>query len=333
MREDQPPPYAGLTPDCVLDALDSVGFRGDGRMIALNSYENRVYQIWREDAAPVVAKFYRPARWSDDQILEEHALVAELAEHEVPAVPPIAVDGSTLFEFSGFRFAVFERHGGRAPELDRPATLEQLGRFIARLHTVGAMGRFVHRPALTVESFGDESREYLLANAFIPEDLRDAWTAAADLALQQVRRIRATVGETATLRLHGDCHGGNVLWTDDGPHFVDFDDARTGPAVQDLWMLLSGDRAAMEEQLGVLLRGYESFRDFDRRELALIEALRTLRLLHYSAWLARRWNDPAFPAAFPWFNTQRYWQDRILELREQIALMDEPPLAAAPGYA
>jgi Ser/Thr protein kinase RdoA (MazF antagonist) len=329
MNDAPQPPYAGLTPDCVLDALDSVGFRGDGRLIALNSYENRVYQVWREDAPPVVAKFYRPARWSDDQILEEHALVEELAEHEVPAVPPIAVDGRTLFAFAGFRFSVFDRHGGRAPELDRPATLEHLGRFVARMHTVGAARRFTRRPALTVESFGDESREFLLAHAFVPDDLRAAWTAAADLALQQVRRTWTVVGEVATLRLHGDCHGGNVLWTDDGPHFVDFDDARTGPAIQDLWMLLSGDRIAMEAQLAVLLRGYESFRDFDRRELALIEALRTLRLLHYSAWLARRWNDPAFPAAFPWFNTQRYWQDRILELREQIALMDEPPLAAA----
>ncbi len=327
MDDARQPPYAGLTPDCVLDALDSIGIRGDGRLIALNSYENRVYQAWRDDAPPVVAKFYRPARWSDTQILEEHALVSELAAHEVPAVPPIAIDGRSLFEFAGFRYAVFERHGGRAPELDRPATLERLGRFIARLHTVGAMHRFVHRPALTVAAFGDESREYLLAHAFVPADLRDAWTAAADLALQQVQRIMEAVGTVATLRLHGDCHGGNVLWTDDGPHFVDFDDARTGPAVQDLWMLLSGDRAAMEEQVAVLLRGYESFRDFDHRELALIEALRTLRLLHYSAWLARRWDDPAFPAAFPWFNTQRYWQDRILELREQIALMDEPPLA------
>ena len=321
------PPYAGLTPDCVLDALDGVGIRGDGRLIALNSYENRVYQVWREDEPPVVAKFYRPARWSDEQILEEHALVNELAEHEVPAVPPIAIDGRTLFEFAGFRFAVFERHGGRAPELDRPATLEHLGRFIARLHTVGATRPFVHRPALTVAAFGDESREYLLAHAFVPADLRDAWTAAADLALEQVRRIMTAVGSVATLRLHGDCHGGNVLWTDDGPHFVDFDDCRMGPAMQDLWMLLSGDRAAMNAQLLDVMEGYREFHDFDPRELHLIEPLRTLRMIHYSAWLARRWDDPAFPASFPWFNTQHYWQDQILALREQAALLDEPPLA------
>jgi Ser/Thr protein kinase RdoA (MazF antagonist) len=322
---DATPPYAGLDAECVLDALDSIGVRGDGRMIALNSYENRVYQLWREDAPPVVAKFYRPLRWSDAAILEEHALVAELDEHDVPAVAPMAVDGRTLHRFGDFRFSLFARHGGRAPELEQRTTLEHLGRYIARMHTVGAARVFTERPALTIESFGDESRDFLLECGFVPEDLRAAWKSIVDQALQAVRRA---YGErTVTMiRLHGDCHGGNVLWTDAGPHFVDFDDARSGPAVQDLWMLLSGERDAMEAQLRILVGAYESFRDFDRRELALIEPLRTLRLLHYSAWIARRWHDPAFPAAFPWFNTQRYWQDRILELREQVALMDEPPL-------
>jgi len=319
------PPYAGLTAECVLDALDSVGVRGDGRMIALNSYENRVYQLWRDDAPPVVAKFYRPSRWSDDAIVEEHALIGELETHEIPAVPPLAIDGRTLHRFGDFRFSIFARHGGRAPELEQRKTLEHLGRFIARMHTVGAARPFAHRPALTIESFGDESRAFLLEHEFVPVDIRRAWTSIVDQALQAVR-IAYADRAAAMIRLHGDCHGGNVLWTDDGPHFVDFDDARSGPAVQDLWMLLSGDRTAMEAQLRILVGAYESFRDFDRRELALIEPLRTLRLLHYSAWIARRWNDPAFPAAFPWFNTQRYWQDRILELREQVALMDEPPL-------
>ena len=319
------PPYAGLTPDRVLDALDSVGVRGDGRLLALNSYENRVYQVWRDDAPAVVAKFYRPARWTDAQILEEHAFVGELAENEIPAVAPFAFDGRTLHRFDELRFAVYPRHGGRAPELEDRPTLVHLGRFIARIHTVGASRRFAHRPALSIEAFGDEARDFLLAHAFIPSDLRAAWTSVVDQALQSVRRAYGE-RDVAAIRLHGDCHGANVLWTDDGPHFVDFDDARSGPAIQDLWMLLAGERAAMEAQLAAVLEGYESFRDFDRRELAWIEPLRTLRLLHYSAWLARRWNDPAFPAAFPWFNTQRYWQDRILELREQIALMDEPPL-------
>jgi Ser/Thr protein kinase RdoA (MazF antagonist) len=321
------PPYAGLTPDRILDALDSVGIRGDGRLLALNSFENRVYQVWREDAAPVVAKFYRPGRWPDDAILEEHRFVGELEAAEVPAVAPLALDGRTLHAFEGFRFAVFPRHGGRAPELEQAGTLEQLGRYIARIHTVGARAPFRHRGALTIETFGDASRDYLLAHQCIPDELREPWQRIAELSLEAVRRAFATV-RLETLRLHGDCHGGNVLWTDAGPHFVDFDDARTGPAVQDLWMLLSGERAAMERQLACLLDGYESFRDFDRRELALVEPLRTLRLLHYSAWIARRFDDPAFPAAFPWFGTNRYWQDRVLELREQVAAMDEPPLRA-----
>ena len=320
-------PYSALTPDCVLDALDSVGMRGDGRMLALGSYENRVYQVYRDDEPPVVVKFYRPARWTDAQILEEHAFVAELVASEIPAVAAISFGGRTLHEFADFRFAVFPRRGGRAPELEQRATLAHLGRYIARMHTAGARRPFMHRPTLTVESFGDESREFLLEQGFIPVDLRPAWTSVVDQALHGVRRRYEGHG-AAAIRLHGDCHAGNVLWTDDGPHFVDFDDARSGPAVQDLWMLLSGERAAMEAQLAIVLDGYETLRDFDRRELALIEPLRTLRLIHYSAWLARRWDDPAFPAAFPWFNTQRYWQDRILELREQIALMEEPPLAA-----
>ena len=326
---DRPKPYAGLTPDLVLDALDAVGIRGDGRLLALNSFENRVYQVWCDDAPPVVVKFYRPGRWSDRQIAEEHDLVVDLADAGVPAVPPLAIGGAHLFAHQGFRYAVFARHGGRAPELERDDVLESLGRFLARMHTVGALRPFAVRPALSVESFGDESRAFLLEHDFVPADLREAWTRIVDLALARVRDTFAMAAPFATLRLHGDCHGGNVLWTDSGPHFVDFDDARTGPAVQDLWMLLSGDRASMEAQLAVLLRGYRSFRDFDLRELALVEALRTLRLLHYSAWIARRWDDPAFPAAFPWFGGERYWQDRILELREQVAVMDEAPLAPA----
>jgi Ser/Thr protein kinase RdoA (MazF antagonist) len=321
------PPYNGLTPDVVLDALEGVGWRGDGRLLALNSYVNRVYQVWCEDAPPVVAKFYRPARWSDAQILEEHAFVAELAAHEVPAVAPLAHDGATLHHHAGFRFAVFPRHGGRAPELDDRPTLERLGMYIGRIHAIGAARLFEVRPALCVQEFGDDARDYLLAHDFVPPDLRAAYTAVADQALEGVRAAYARTGTLGTLRLHGDCHGGNVLWTDAGAHFVDFDDARNGPAIQDLWMLLSGDRAAMERQLRAILDGYERFRRFDPRELLLVEALRTLRLVHYAAWLARRWDDPAFPAAFPWFNTQRYWQDRILELREQVATLSEPPLS------
>jgi Ser/Thr protein kinase RdoA (MazF antagonist) len=319
-------PYSRLTPDVVLDALEGVGLRGDGRMIALNSYENRVYQVFMEEGPPVVAKFYRPARWTDAQIHEEHAFVAELAAREIPVVAPLDLAGRTLNEHAGFRFAAYPRRGGRTPELEDPETLEWMGRFIGRIHAVGALEPFVERPGLGIGGFGTEPRDWLLEHDFIPADLLAAWSRAVELALDGVRRSYDRAGDVRMLRLHGDCHAGNVLWTDDGPHFVDFDDSRMGPAVQDLWMLLSGDRASMTKQLSDVLAGYEDFFEFDRRELALVEALRTLRLIHYSAWIARRWDDPAFPAAFPWFNTQRYWQDRVLELKEQIALMEEAPL-------
>jgi len=319
-------PFSSLTPDFVMNALDSIGLRSDGRLLALNSYENRVYQLGMDEGPPLVAKFYRPQRWANDAILEEHAFVLELVEREIPVVPPLLVEGKTLHEFDGFRFAVFSKHGGRAPELDRPDTLEWMGRFIGRIHAVGALHPFVARPTLDIATFGEEPRDYLLANSFIPMELEEAYSSVVKQAIDGVRYCFERAGKVRSLRLHGDCHVGNVLWTDDGPHFVDFDDSRMGPAVQDLWMLLSGERADMTRQLADLLAGYEDFYDFDPRELHLIEALRTLRLIHYSAWIARRWHDPAFPAAFPWFNTQRYWQDRILELREQIALMGEAPL-------
>jgi Ser/Thr protein kinase RdoA (MazF antagonist) len=327
-------PYSRLTPDVVLNALEAVGLRCDGRLLALNSYENRVYQVGLEDAPAVVAKFYRPDRWTDAQILEEHAFAIELAKAEIPVVAPLDFVGQTLLQSEGFRLAIFPRHGGSAPELEDRETLEWLGRFIGRIHMVGRSRAFQHRPRLDIASFGDEPREYLLASGLIPGELVAAWRQAADLALEAVRAAFARVGHFETLRAHGDCHAGNVLWrpgtgnTRGGPHFVDLDDSRMAPAVQDLWMLVSGDRATMARQLGYLLRGYEDFADFDDRELQLVEPLRTLRLLHYSAWLARRWDDPAFPIAFPWFNTPRYWQDRVLELREQIAAMQEEPIAA-----
>lgn len=323
-------PFAGLTPERVLDALDSVlipaGSRTDGRLLALNSYENRVYQAGIEDGAPIVAKFYRPQRWSNDAILEEHTFVAELAAREIPAVPPLAFDGRTLHEFDGFRFAIFERRGGRAPELDRRDTLEWLGRFIGRIHAVGATKPYAARPTLDLRTFGYEPRDFLMSHDFVPADVRPAYEAAVALALEGVERAYERAGDVRMLRAHGDCHPSNVLWTDAGPHFVDFDDSRMAPAVQDLWLLLPGDRPGASRALTDLLAGYEDFCEFDPRELHLIEALRTLRLIHYAAWLARRWDDPAFPAAFPWFNTHRYWEARVLELREQIGAMQEGPL-------
>jgi Ser/Thr protein kinase RdoA (MazF antagonist) len=315
-------PYSALTPDVVLDAVATLGLRPDGRLLALSSYENRVYQVWLEEDPPVVAKFYRPGRWSDAQIDEEHAFARELAEREIPVVAP-----SGSGSFAGFRFVVYPRRGGRTPEFGDAKTLEWIGRFMGRIHAVGSTHAFKQRESLTPQTFGREPREWLLQSGFVPADLLEAWKAVTSQALELVDACYARAPDARPIRLHGDCHQGNILWTEDGPHFVDLDDARMGPAMQDLWMLLSGDRAAMSRQLHEALKGYEQFMEFDRRELNLLEALRTLRLIHYSAWIGRRWDDPAFPAAFPWFNTQRYWQDRILELREQIALMQEEPLA------
>lgn len=321
-----PHPFARLDPATVLDALDSVGLHGDGRLLALNSYENRVYRVGREEGDPVVVKFYRPARWTDAAILEEHAFVAELAAQEVPAVPALEIGARTLHEFGGFRFAVFPSRGGRSPELDDPKVLEWTGRFIGRIHAVGAARPYGARPALDPDTFGRQPYAWLRRHGAVPPELLPAWASVVEQALDAVARCYERAGAQPLLRLHGDCHGGNVLWTQDGPHFVDFDDSRMGPAVQDLWMLLSGGRQDMVRQMADVLAGYEDVCEFDPRQLYLVEALRTLRLIHYSSWLAMRWDDPAFPAAFPWFNTQRYWQDRILELREQVALMDEPPL-------
>jgi Ser/Thr protein kinase RdoA (MazF antagonist) len=321
-------PFSNLSPDLILDAIDSVGINTDGRLLALNSYENRVYQVGVEDASPIVAKFYRPHRWGDVAILEEHAFVQSLADAEIPAVAPSSIDGKTLFAYQDFRFSIFPKHGGRSPELDQEGVLEWIGRFIGRIHSVGALSDFKHRPTLKIETFGAEPSTYLLNEGMMPKELELVYRGVVAQALDGVRRCYDRAGDVAMLRLHGDCHMGNLLWTDAGPHFVDFDDSRMGPAIQDLWMMLSGDQDEMQMQFNEILVGYEDFYNFNPRELHLIEALRTLRLIHYSAWLARRWDDPAFKVAFTWFNTQQYWQDRILELREQIALMDEPPLIA-----
>ncbi|KAF0163487.1 MAG: putative homoserine kinase type II (protein kinase fold) [Rhodocyclaceae bacterium] len=319
-------PFAGLRPERILDAVESLGYRCDGALMALNSYENRVWQIGIDDGPPLIAKFYRPERWSDAQIAEEHAFSAAMVAVELPVVAPLVIGGKTLFVHGGFRFSLFPRQGGRAPEFAEPEILEWMGRLMARIHLVGAREPFVVRETLDIQRFGIDSRDWLLANHVIPPELEPVWQGVADQALEGVRHCYARAGQVQHLRLHGDCHAGNVLWTQDGPHFVDFDDARMGPAIQDLWMLLSGDAEEMGLQFGHVLAGYETFREFDDRELQLVEALRTLRLLHHSAWLARRWNDPAFPAAFPWFATNRYWEERILELREQIAAMQESAL-------
>ncbi len=321
-----PHDFSDLTPDVILDALFEIGVRGDGRLLPLNSYENRVYLVYGEDEPDVVVKFYRPHRWTDQQIAEEHRFAAQLVDAEIPVVAPRIINGSSLHHRQSLRFAVYPRAGGRAPELDDPEVPERLGRFLGRIHLIGATQPFEHRPSIDVASYAVEPRAYLLDNGFVPDDLRPAWTAVIDQCIEAARRAFEMLAHVRPIRLHGDCHLGNVLWTNEGPHFVDLDDARMGPAIQDLWMLLSGSRADMTRQLSDVLAGYEDFAELDRRELGLLEALRTLRLIHYSAWIARRWTDPAFKVAFPWFESHRYWQDRILELREQLGAMSEEPL-------
>ena len=358
--------FEALTPDVVMDALASVGLYGDGRLLALSSYENRVYQLQLENdtgvGRVVVAKFYRPERWSEAQILEEHAFSAELMAAEIPVIGPMVLEGTTLNHFGGFAFSVSPSRGGRPPELDSPEVLEWIGRFLARIHTVGAARPFVSRPALDLQTFGIDSREWLLGHQQVPLDVQSAWEKISQDAIDKIATYACLTRATGLnegqnrqndrqnsqngaevdsdsdpiklLRVHGDCHPGNILWTPTdvpaakgpGPHFVDLDDARTGPAVQDFWMLLSGDRQQRTRQLGALVDGYEQFREFDRRELALIEPLRTLRLIHYSAWLARRWSDPTFPINFPWFGSSDYWKGQVQMLEEQMEAMEEEPL-------
>ena len=321
-------PYDALTPDLLLDALETTGLRCDGRLLALNSYENRVYQVGIEDATPVIAKFYRPRRWSRAALQEEHDFAWELVERDIPVVAPQRdAAGHSLHEHGGFAFAVYPRQGGRWPDLDLREHRVWMGRFLGRLHAVGRTRPFSHRPTLDVRSFGEAPRDFLLGKGVLPDYLEAAYRSLVDELLQTITRRFAECDPVRNIRLHGDCHPGNILWTDSGPHFVDLDDCRMGPAVQDLWMLLSGGREEMGLQLGALLEGYQDFCDFDYRQLSLIEPLRTLRIIHYAGWLASRADDPAFQQAFPWFYGPRYWEEHILSLREQAAALDEPALS------
>lgn len=319
------PPYAGLTPETILQALEQLGLQPTGALLALNSYENRVYQAELEDREFVVVKFYRPGRWSNAAIREEHQFASELAAAEIPVIAAMEFDGTSLFEFNGYRYAVYPRRGGRWPELDNKDNLELLGRLLGRIHRVGRSASFVHREQLTVKTRGRDALAFLQSSPVLPDELRHNVIAAIE-PLLDVIESRFEAVSPGRLRLHGDCHPGNILWTPRGPHFVDLDDCCTGPAMQDLWMLLSGSQDEVASQLMVLLEGYETFSDFDYSEIQLIEPLRGLRLIHYCAWLTRRWHDPAFPHHFPWFNTPRYWEDQIVTFREQLERCDLPPI-------
>lgn len=327
-------PFSFLSPELIIDAVEALGYESDARLLALNSYENRVYRVGIEDAPPVIVKFYRPQRWTDEQIQEEHEFTTELAEQELSVVAPISIEGKSLFYFENngiqFRYAIFATQGGHAPELTNDDNLIVLGRFLGRLHRIGQQKPFSSRPSITLDDYGIQSKN-IIENSFIPDELKTAYSSLSD---DVILRMQDTLKNNPApfIRSHADCHIGNILWRDDTAHFVDFDDCRMAPAIQDIWMLLSGDQNQQRDQLQVILEGYEEFSEFNTSELALIETLRTLRIMHHAAWIAKRWEDPAFPIAFPWFNSQRYWEEHILSLREQLALLQEQPLTLYPQY-
>lgn len=318
--------YANLTPDFMLDAIESIGIYPTSGLMALNSYENRVYQFTADDELRYVVKFYRPARWTTEQIIEEHQFSIELAQAEIPVIPPLVLDGATLHQYNGFLFALFECRGGRQFEVDNLDHLEWVGRFMGRIHKVGQTKKFSHRLTLNSDNYLVKPQQFLLQYAEIPDYLRQAFDTALNMLVELTQQQLSDIGTVAQQRLFGDCHPGNILWTDDGPHFVDLDDSVNGPAIQDLWMMLSGDRNAQMMQLEVLLEGYGEFCEFDTNELKLIEPLRAMRMVNYMYWLAKRWDDPAFPHNFPWFNTPQYWEQQVLAIKEQIAQLQEPPL-------
>lgn len=327
MQQDElHPDYSHLTPDMVIAAVESLGFWSDARIFPLNSYENRVYQVGIEESEPMIAKFYRPSRWSDAAILEEHAFSQQLADLELPAVTPWRTpEGQTLHQYSGYRFALYRRQGGQAPEQDDFDQLLWLGRLLGRFHQAAQTTLFQSRPTLSVHRMIREPADFILQSEFLPPYLKDRYQQITTALEQRCQQAFDTVTPDI-LRCHGDCHIGNILWhRDTGPWFVDFDDCVNAPAVQDLWMLLAGSRIEQRTQFSELLDGYEEFFDFNRRELQLIEPLRSMRMVYYAGWLARRWDDPAFPANFTWFNDAHYWQSHVNSLHEQLMLLDEEP--------
>jgi Ser/Thr protein kinase RdoA (MazF antagonist) len=324
-RDGAVQPFSGLTPELVLDAAAAAGLEPDGRLFALNSYENRVYQLWSGERG-LVLKFYRPQRWSDAQIAEEHTFTLELAAAELPVAAPLAIGGETLLRYRDYRFAAFPFLRGRSPELDAPEARQILGRTLARLHQVGARRPFAVRPRIGVERFGWEARAQVLRGTLLPERQQARYASVSSALLEQVAAAFAAAAGFAEIRLHGDCHLGNLLWNEQGPVFVDLDDCAMGPRVQDMWMVISGSADEQQHQWGELLEGYRQFADFDYVQVRLIEPLRALRMLHHAAWVTHRWGDPAFPRAFPWFGEERYWEGYLGDLLEQIEQIEDPPL-------
>ena len=310
-------------PDLVLDSVETLGLRPTGALLSLNSYENRVYQIGVEGEAPIIAKFYRPYRWSREAILEEHLFCAELSEAEIPLIAPLQIGGETLHEYGGFLFSLYERRGGRAPEPGNLDQIERLGQLLGRLHLVGATRLFTARREISIASYGREPRNFLLENEWIPSHLVSQYRQTTDDLLALIGDKFNELGKLNSIRIHGDFHMGNILYRDEMAYVLDFDDCCNGPRIQDIWMLFSGDRQEMAIQILTFLEAYETFCDFPRQELSLVECFRSLRMLHYSAWLARRWRDPAFPTHFSWFNTESYWQSQLSALEEQISLLNE----------
>ena len=321
--------FDALTPDFMWYAIESIGIRAESGLLALNSYENRVYQFVDEEKQRYVVKFYRPQRWTIEQIQEEHDFTLELLEQEIPVAPPCIINGRTLHEYQGYFFTLFESVGGRQFEVDNENHLEWVGRFMGRIHNIGRKNTFQHRPTLSLDEYLYQPRKLLQSSSFIPSHLERSFFSDLDMLISHIEDNWNN--DFSPIRLHGDCHPGNILWRD-GPMFVDLDDARNGPAIQDLWMLLNGDRQEKLVQLDILLEGYEEFCDFNPSELKLIEPLRGLRMVHYMAWLAKRWQDPAFPLAFPWFGDPKYWENQVLSFKEQISVLQEPPLSLSPQW-
>lgn len=320
--------FTTLSPDLILDGLESAGFTVDSGLLALNSYENRVYQFHDENLTKYVTKFYRPQRWAKEELLEEHQFSLELAEKELPLVAPLVIDGKSLFEYKGYHFCVYPCRGGRIFEVDNLDQLEWMGRFIGRIHAVAAEKSFTHRPTFNTDEMLIQANSLIEQSGFVPQSLNLPFFTI----LEQVTEAAISQYKPKKqIRLHGDCHAGNILWTDDGPHFVDLDDCRTGPAIQDLWMMLSGDRQSQLLQLDTLVMGYEEFFTFETNQLVLIESLRTMRVVNYMAWLCKRWKDPAFPRNFPWFDSEKYWEQQILMLKEQMSALQQPPLSLLPA--